>query len=185
MNFLLFLKQYITKPRTVGAVLPSSKYLATKMIENVDFNYSSCIVEYGPGTGVFTERILKKRKKNTMVFLFETNKNFYNLIKEKYRDEPNFYIINNSAEYIGKYLKKYGICKADYIVSGLPFASLPNNISSNILTETEKYLNKHGKFITFQYTLLKKNFIEKYFNEIHIKRELRNVPPAYVLCCTN
>lgn len=141
MNFLLFLKQYITKPRTVGAVFPSSKYLATKMIENVDFNYSSCIVEYGPGTGVFTERILKKRKKNTMVFLFETNKNFYNLIKEKYRDEPNFYIINNSAEYIGKYLKKYGICKADYIVSGLPFASLPNNISSKILTETEKYLN--------------------------------------------
>lgn len=72
MKFLLFLKQYITKPRTVGAVLPSSKYLTTKMIENVDFNYSSCIVEYGPGTGVFTERILKKRKILLFCFLKPT-----------------------------------------------------------------------------------------------------------------
>lgn len=183
MDFLLFLKQYITKPRTVGAVLPSSKYLAGKMIESVDFNHSSCIVEYGPGTGVFTERILKKREKNTIVLIFETNAGFYKLIKEKYQDRPNCYVINDSAEYIGRYLKKHGFDEADYIISGLPFASLPNNISSNILTQTKKYLKKHGKFITFQYTLLKKNFIKKYFNEIQIKRELRNIPPAYVLCC--
>jgi len=72
----------------------------------------------------------------------------------------------------------------DYIVSGLPFASLPKDVSSNILKETQKYLNEEGKFITFQYTLLKKDFIKKYFNEVSIKREVRNVPPAYVICCS-
>lgn len=185
MDKLLFLKQYITQPRTVGALLPSSKYLAAKMIKNINFNCSSCIVEYGPGTGIFTKKILKEREKSTLVLLFETNKNFYNLIKEKYKNEPNFHIFNDSAEYIGKYLKKYGVPKADYVVSGLPFASLPNDISSNILTETKKYLKKGGKFITFQYTLLKRNFIKKYFDEIYIKREWRNVLPAYVFCCSN
>ena len=183
MEILSFLKQYITKPRTVGAILPSSKYLAGKMIENINFNSASCIVEYGSGTGVFTEKIIKRRKKDTMILLFESNQEFCNLLKEKYKDEPNLYIIDDSAEYIDKYLKKYDILWIDYIVSGLPFASLPNKVSSNILEETQKHLNENGKFITFQYTLLKKDFISKYFNEMSIKREIRNVPPAYVFCC--
>lgn len=184
MEILSFLKQYITKPRTVGAILPSSKYLANRMIENINFNSARCIVEYGPGTGVFSEKMIKKRMKETIMLLFESNENFYNMLKEKYEDEPNVYIINDSAEYIGKYLKRYGVLHIDYIISGLPFASLPNEISSNILEETQKYLNEDGKFITFQYTLLKKDFIKKYFNEVMIKRKIRNMPPAYVLYCS-
>jgi phospholipid N-methyltransferase len=183
MELLSFLKQYIEKPRTVGAILPSSKYLANKMVENIDFKSANCIVEYGPGTGVFSEKIIRRRKKETIILLFESNKDFYNMLKEKYKDEPNLHIINDSAEYIGKYLKVYDIPNIDYIVSGLPFASLPNDVSSNILKETQKYLNEDGKFITFQYTLLKKGFIKKYFSEVSIKREVRNVPPAYVLYC--
>ena len=117
------------------------------------------------------------------MLLFESNIEFYNLLKEKYNDEPNVYIINDSAEYVGKYLEKYDIPYIDYIVSGLPFASLPNNVSSDILKQTQKYLKEGGKFITFQYTLLKKDFIEQYFNDVNIKREFRNVPPAYIFCC--
>lgn len=184
MEILSFLKQYITKPRTVGAILPSSKYLASRMIENIDFNTARYIVEYGPGTGVFSEKMIKRRNRETIMLLFESNEDFYTMLKEKYKSEPNVYIINDSAEYVGKYLKKYGVPYIDYIISGLPFASLPNDVSSNILKETQKYLNEDGKFITFQYTLLKKDFIKKYFNEVSIKKEVRNVPPAYVLYCS-
>lgn len=183
MEILSFIKQYIIKPRSVGAILPSSKYLANRMIEEIDFKCTRYIVEYGSGTGVFTEKIVERRKKDTKVLLFESNKEFYDLLKEKYKDEPNIYIINDSAEYIGEYMGKYDIPWIDYIISGLPFASLPKVVSSNILKETQKYLSEDGKFITFQYTLLKKDFIRKYFNEISIKMEVRNVPPAYVLYC--
>jgi len=185
MEILSFLKQYIIKPRTIGAIFPSSKYLASKMIENIDFNYASNIVEFGPGTGVFTEKIIKRRKKDTIILLFESNKEFYSLLKGKYKDEPNLYIINDSAQYIEKYLIRYDIPCVDYIVSGLPFASLPHNVSSNILQQAQKHLKEDGKFITFQYTLLKKDFIEQYFNEVSLKWEVRNIPPAYVFCCSN
>ncbi|WP_315118265.1 rRNA adenine N-6-methyltransferase family protein [uncultured Clostridium sp.] len=184
MERLSFVKQYITKTRTVGAILPSSKYLANKMIENIDFNCASYIVEYGPGTGVFTEKMIKKRKRDTIILLFESNKEFCNLLKEKYKNEPNLYIINDSAEYIEKYIIRYDIPWIDYIVSGLPFASLPHNVSSNILKQTQNHLKEDGKFITFQYTLLKKDFIGQYFKEVGIKREVRNIPPAYVFCCS-
>ena len=183
MKSLIFLKEYITKPRTVGAVLPSSKYLADKMVANIDFDRARCIVEYGPGTGVFTDKILKLRRADTVLILIENNAEFYGQLKNKYRAEANLSIINDSAEHVCKYLPEYGA--ADYIVSGLPFASLPPEVSSNILQETQKCLKHGGKFITFQYTLLKRDFIGGYFRDIEIKRELRNVPPAYVLSCSN
>ena len=183
MELLSFLKQYVTKPRTVGAILPSSKYLASRMIENINFNTARYIVEYGPGTGVFSEKMIKRKNRETKMLLFESNEDFYNMLEEKYKDEHNVYIINDSAEFVGKYLKKYDIPYIDYIVSGLPFASLPKDVSSNILKQTQKYLREGGKFITFQYTLLKKDFIKQYFKQIKIKRELRNVPPAYVFSC--
>ena len=185
MSSFSFITQYLLKPRTVGAVLPSSKYLADKMTQGIDFDNARCIVEYGPGTGVFTEKILKQRKPDTLVLLFEKNIEFYGLLNEKYSKEPKLYIINDSAEYVGKYLIQHGVACADYIVSGLPFASLPYEVSSNILTQTKKYLKQEGSFITFQYSLLKKDFIRQFFHEIAIGMEFRNIPPAYVLCCRN
>jgi len=184
MSSLPFMKQYVSKPKTVGAVLPSSKYLADRIIKYINFDYACYIVEYGPGTGVFTDRMLRERKQDTIILLFECNAEFYKILKQKYKDEQNFYIVNDSAEHIGKYLATYGIPYVDYIVSGLPFASLPRDVSSSILAQTRKYLKEGGRFITFQYTLTMKSFIGQFFNEIGIEREVRNFPPAYVFCCS-
>jgi len=183
MSGFSFIKQYITKPRTVGAVWPSSKYLAKKMIQDIDFASAEYIVEYGPGTGVFTDNILNARNPSTALLLIENNQEFYNLLTEKYPDEPNLYIINGSAEDVGKFMALHNIPHADYIISGLPFASLPQEVSARILSQTKKVLKPNGRFITFQYTMLKRDFIARHFEEITIKRELRNIPPAYVLSC--
>lgn len=180
-----FILQYILNPRTVGAVLPSSSRLAKKMVENIDFSKVKCIVEYGPGTGVFTEELIRRRNKNTIFFIIEYNEKFYKLLKDRYKNEKNIFIVNDSAENIDKYLKINNIEDVDYVVSGLPFASLPKEVSINILKETKKLLDNGGEFITFQYTLFKKDFINKYFKDICIKREIKNIPPAYVLSCKN
>lgn len=52
MRKLSFILQYIINPKTVGAILPSSKFLALKMIKNINFHKAKFIIEYGPGTGV-------------------------------------------------------------------------------------------------------------------------------------
>ena len=176
--------QYITKPRTVGAILPSSKYLARKMAAPVDFDKARYIVEYGPGTGVFTDELLDRRKPHTRLLLLERNPEFASKLAEKYENTEYVTVINDTAEQIGKYLSMYSFPKADYILSGLPFASLPLETSEGILTETKKHLSEGGKFITFQYTLYRKELIARFFCEITITREIRNIPPAYVLCCS-
>ena len=185
MNALRFVLQYILKPRTVGAILPSSKYLAKKMVQNVDFDNADCIVQFGPGTGVFTDEILDRRKPTTRLLLFERNPKFAEMLIKKYSNKQYVTVINDSADQIGKYLGEYQVPKPDYILSGLPFASLPQGVSENILDQAREHLNDNGKFITFQYTLLRKDFIEGFFCDITITREIRNIPPAYVLCCHN
>lgn len=184
MKNLKFLLQYIFKPRTVGAVLPSSKYLAKKMVESINFDTAKCIVEYGPGTGVFTELILASCGPATKVILFEMNEEFCNLLAKRYGTRQNVYIVNASAVNVGAKLAELGLPYADYIVSGLPFASLPQSVTVNILTQTKNCLAPAGQFITFQYSMLKKEMIGRFFSKIEVVREVRNIPPAYVLRCS-
>lgn len=135
-----FIFQYFLNPRKIGAVLPSSNYLAEKMVDRIDFHNAKYIVELGPGTGVFTDKIIKSRIQHTVVMLIESNKEFCTLLQEKYKDEKNLIIINGSAEEIDKYTMDFNIPYLDYVVSGLPFASLPKNASNTILIKTKKLL---------------------------------------------
>ncbi|MGL5353252.1 MAG: SAM-dependent methyltransferase, partial [Clostridium sp.] len=73
MKWLNFLEEYIKSPRTIGAVAPSSERLAKKMIESINFESAECIVEYGPGTGVFTEKLVRNKKRSTILILIEYN----------------------------------------------------------------------------------------------------------------
>ncbi|MCM0648346.1 methyltransferase domain-containing protein [Clostridium swellfunianum] len=185
MRIIKFLSEYLKSPRTVGAVAPSSQKLARKMVSDIDFYNAKCIVEYGPGTGVFTDKLIERKNQNTSLLLLEYSEEFCRQLKEKYKGHENILIINDSAENVDIYLEKYNIKKVDYVVSGLPFASLPKSVSNNILGKTKSILKKDGLFITFQYTLLKREFIAEYFKKIDLERVVFNIPPAYVLKCQN
>jgi len=180
-----FLIEYFKSPRTVGAVAPSSERLAEKMVTDIDFNNAKCIVEFGPGTGVFTDKLVERKRQGTLLLILEYNTEFCKKLEERYSGHENIVIINDSAEKVDKYLKQYDIEKVDYVVSGLPFASLPQGVSNNILTKTRNIIKNDGLFITFQYTLFKKAFIGSYFKDIELDRVVFNLPPAYVLKCQN
>lgn len=122
MEWLSFLKQYMQGPRWMGAIAPSSEVLAAKMVKDIIFEGASCIVEYGPGTGVFTEKLLATRQPGTVLILIENNARFCHLLRKKYGHHRNVHIVHDSAVHVDQYLRQYGVNK---VVSGLPFASLP------------------------------------------------------------
>jgi len=154
------------------------------MVREIDFSRARCVVEYGPGTGVFTEEILAARLEGTVVLLLERNAEFCEVLREKFAGVRDLFVIEDSAENVGEHLRAHGFERACFVISGLPFASLPAEVSENILKNTRGLLGDGGAFITFQYTLLKKKIFAEHFAEIGIKREFRNVPPAYVLTCS-
>ena len=124
----MFLLEYIKNPRYIGAVAPSGKQLASKMISEIDFEKAKCIIEYGPGTGAFTEKILSRVNNDTIVILIEINKEFYRMLKKLYGHKENVIILNESAEHINRILKKYYILIAKQTLRyALPCVKLSKN----------------------------------------------------------
>jgi len=181
VNMLEFLLQFMKNPRIIGAVAPSGKFLAKKMMEPIRFDRAKCIVEYGPGTGSFTKYLVKMKRQDTRLILIEQNHSFCKKLEKKFKNVPEVYVMEGGAEHVISYIKKLGFENADYIISGLPFTSLPSELSAKILNETCKAIGKKGHFITFQYSLVKRKFFEEYFRLTGCLLEMRNLPPAYVL----
>lgn len=181
----LFFRQYLKNLRTVGAVAPSSRYLARKMTEAIDFDVAKVIVEYGPGTGAITSELVRQLQPGTRLLVIESNQVFYRHLRDIYRGHKSIEIIHDSAANTAQLLKARKLKTPDYIISGLPFAALPPDVSREILDTTVQLLGSTGVFVTFQYTLLKRELFEAYFDNLQITREVRNLPPAYVFQCTN
>ena len=145
-----FLKEFIRENKTVGSLTPSSRYLASKMLDSIDYSTINVIVELGPGTGVFTRRIAKNLPENVFLLVFELNEEFYLQLNEEF-NQPNVVIIHDSAEQILKYLKEFKFKNADIVISSLPLANFDEDLRSLLLNKIYESLNEEGKFIKFQY----------------------------------
>ncbi len=170
----------------MGAELLSfmRQYLAQRMMAKIDFENARYLVEYSPGRGAFTGYLLKARKQDTVLLLFENNREFYELLQKKFGHEPNLYIIHDSAALIGEYMEKHHIPWIDYAVSSVPLTRLSIHEATSILNQTKKHLIQGGRLISFQYSLTKQGLFQAYFKKIEVSREMRNLPPAYVICCS-
>lgn len=182
MSFLL---EYIKNPRLIGAIAPSGKELTKKMMVPVNFQKAKVIVEFGPGTGSFTRDLVIRRKPSTTLILIEQNERFCRELRELLCNQPNLHIIHGNAEKICEYLEQLGFDHADFIVSGLPFTSLPTDVSNRILCAAQKALGASGRFITFQYSMVKRKFFERYFEISHVLKAVKNLPPANILVMKN
>lgn len=177
-----FLRQFWREKRNIGAMAPSSRFLADKMLENIDFSKATVIVELGPGTGVFTEKIISELSPDSKLLVFEVNDTFYENLKRTITD-TRVLLIHDSAERIEHYLSKYHLGKANAVISSLPLANFPSELRSSILTAAHSCLEDSGKYIQFQYSLQAKKELENYYSKIAISFTPLNFPPAFVYTC--
>ena len=115
-----FFSEFVKERKTVGAIVPSSKFLASKMLKRIDFNKNQNIVELGPGTGIFTNEILKKMSLGSNLISIELNKSFHNQLSHKFKSDYRFTSVLGSAEDISNAIQKKNINTADIIITYLP-----------------------------------------------------------------
>ena len=178
-----FLKEFLNKNNQVGAIAPSSKYLTKKMMGNLVLSEANVVIELGPGTGVFTKKLLELIGPKTKLLVIEINTSFYNSLKQQLND-PRLTLINGSATDISLYLKQLKLPDADVIISSLPLAVLPSFLRNRIVLSASGALSRKGKYVQFQYTLQSQKMLEKVFSSVKIKSCLLNIPPAFVYTCT-
>jgi len=181
-NIQSFTKQFIKDKKMVGSIIPSWRYLVNKIIKQIDFKKDNVIVEFGPGTGAFTFKLIKKLEENSKLFVFELNEAFYNNLKSKISD-PRVILINDSAEKIGKYLAIHNLSKADVIISSLPLTNLSEEIRLSIVNNAYTSLKQKGKFIQYQYSSTAKELLMNTYKEVKILYIIINMPPAIIYVC--
>ncbi len=177
-----FFKEAVKTLKTSGTVMPSSSFLAKKMLQNIHFASADIIVELGPGNGAITKFILRKLHLTATLICFEINDNFYKtLIKIEH---SQLIVIKASAENLNEELRKIGVSEVNYIISSLPLTIIPEKITDVILTQSYQLLKTNGTFTQYQYSLSNLKKLKLFFRDsISLKFELLNFPPAFIYLC--
>lgn len=162
---------------------PSSRFLAAKMLNHIPIEKAKVIVELGPGTGVFTEKILQMLGEHTQLIVIELNDDFFNALSEKL-NHPNLHLRHGSADKIGIYLDELGFEKADLIISSLPLANFPNELRKEVIEIVKDCLIENGKFVQFQYSLQSLKSLKRNFRTVKVNFTAFNFPPAFIYTCT-
>ena len=175
--FIQFLRGFIKHPVMVGSVIPSSKMLIDKMLDPVDWPECRLFVEYGPGVGTFTEHVLQRLPADATLIAIDTNSDFTDYLNRKFRDSRLIAVTGSAAD-TRKIMAEAGFEEADYILSGLPFSTLPPGIGPKIAAETAAALRPGGCFLVYQFSPKVRDFLAPHFDRIEKGFEWRNVPPA-------
>jgi len=72
----------------------------------------------------------------------------------------------------------HGFESADYVLSGLPFSTLPPGVGPAIADATHSVLRSGGAFLVYQFSPKVKDFLTPHFVTIDHDMEWWNVPPA-------
>ena len=172
-----FLVGFIKHPVMVGSVIPSSKVLIDKMLAPVDWDNCKLFVEYGPGVGTFTQQILDRLAPDATLLTIDTNSDFTDYLNGKFTDS-RLEAVTGSAASVRKIMADRGFENADYILSGLPFSTLPPGIGPKIAAETAAALRPGGAFLVYQFSPKVRDFIAPHFERIDKGFEWVNIPPA-------
>ncbi|MGL4864338.1 class I SAM-dependent methyltransferase [Cetobacterium sp.] len=179
----MFIKEFFKNTKQIGAIFPSSIFLAKAMVSQIDYTNIDVLVELGAGNGVFTKEILKRKSSDTKFIIFEINSKFYKLLKKKYSHLNNVYIFKEKAENLDKVMLNLGLQKIDYVISGLPFLNIPKTNRNKIFQSISIFLEK--ELILFQYTKLLESELRLKYRLINRKYVLLNAPPAYIYTLKN
>ena len=174
---MMFLRGFIKHPVMVGSIIPSSKQLIDKMLAPVKWDECRLFVEYGPGVGTFTEHVLRRMPADATLIAIDTNPDFTDYLNRKFRDSRLIAVTGSAAD-TRKIMAEAGFEEADYILSGLPFSTLPSGVGPAIAAETHAALRKGGAFLVYQFSPKVRDFIAPHFQRIDKGMEWINVPPA-------
>jgi phospholipid N-methyltransferase len=172
-----FLRGFLKNPVMVGSIIPSSRTLIDRMLSPVDWKETRLFVEYGPGVGTFTRPILEKLGPDAKLVTIDTNPEFTAYLKESVPD-PRLVPVTGSASDVEKILRDRGFDKADYVLSGLPFSTLPPGVGDEIAEATARVIRPGGAFLVYQFSPKVLDFIKPWFQRIDRGFEWINVPPA-------
>jgi len=181
-QFFLFACNFVKHPNMVGWRLPSSPFVVDGVLKQVDWDNARVIVEYGPGVGTFTTKVLDRMRPDATLIALEINPDFFKFLGKSLRD-PRFHLVQESAADIDAVLSRLGISHVDYVISGIPFKTLPHALRDTIVRKTHDVLKPTGSFLVYQLSKVALPHLENVFGTVKRDFELLSFIPAHMFYC--
>ena len=173
----VFARGFLAHPKMVGSVIPSSRFTIRKMLAPVDWKRCEVFVEYGPGVGTFCQPVLDRLRPDGALIVIDTNPLYVDYLRDTIVD-PRFHAVLGSAADVESIVRNHGYDGADYVLSGLPFSTLPEGIGPQIAAATHRILRPGGAFLVYQFSKRARDFMAPHFKRIDSGFEWLNVLPC-------
>ncbi len=180
---LLFARAFFRHPLMLGSVIPSSRFLIREVLDPIQWGRARVIVEYGPGVGTITGEILERMHPSATLIAIETNPDFVRYLRQAFPDE-RLRVVQGSAAQVRTILQQHGFSDASYIISGIPFSTLPAAQREHILRDTKAALEPGGSFLVYQFSSRVLADLKRIFGEVERGFQLLNILPAHLFFCT-
>ena len=181
-QILLFGRNFIKHPKMLGSLIPSSRFLVNKVLGEVDWARGRVFLEYGPGVGTFTTEILRRMRPDAVLIALETNADFVRFLRGKIHDD-RLHVVHGSAVEADSALARLSLSHADYVISGIPYTTIPPEVRELILRKTHSVLHPNGAFLVYQFTRTVLPYLQQVFGRVHQGFEPLNVMPARLFFC--
>ena len=173
----VFFRGFVEHPKMVGSIIPSSRFTIDKMLAPVKWDECKLFVEYGPGVGTFCRPVLERMRRDGTLIVIDTNPLYIDYLKKTISD-GRFHAVLGSAADVEDIVRAHGFEHADYVLSGLPFSTLPDGIGPEIAAATHRVLRSGGAFLVYQFSAAARDFMAKHFARIDSGFEALNVLPC-------
>ncbi len=182
-RILLFARNFLKHPAMLGSVIPSSPFLVNDVLSQVNWDRARVIVEYGPGVGTITQEILKRMRPDAVLVAIELNSEFVDFLTQKI-DDPRLRVVHRSARDVREVLAELELTRADYIISGIPYSNIADDVRRDILKQTRELLNPDGALLVYQFTRTVLPYLKSNFASVEQNVQLLNILPARIFHCT-
>jgi phospholipid N-methyltransferase len=179
---LLFGRTFLRHPRMLGSVVPSSRFLISRVLRQADWGYTRVVVEAGPGVGTLTTGILDRLRHDGTVVAFEMNRTFVTHLRGEIGD-PRLAVLHRSAADAGPVLVERGTGPVDLLVSGIPLSGLTPPARLELLMGWRRLLSPGGVVVVYQFTRSALPDLRRVFGHVRQEFEPLNVLPAWVWRC--
>lgn len=180
---VLFAKNFLKHPQMLGSFVPSSPFLVNQLLGHFDWRRASVIVEFGPGIGNITRQILKRMRPDAALVAIELNPEFVQFLRSEV-DDPRLRVVEGSALDIRETLNSLQLPMADYVISGIPFSTIPHQFRCDILRESRDMLQPDGAMLVYQFTRTVLPYLKRNFTRVQEDFALLNILPARIFHCT-
>lgn len=175
----VFIEGFIRHPVMVGSIIPSSRFTIAKMLGRVKWDECKLFVEYGPGVGTFCRPVLDRLPRDGALIVIDTNPLYIDYLRRTITDS-RFTAVLGSAADVEEIVRAHGHEKADYVLSGLPFSTLPDGVGPAIAAATHRVIRPGGAFLVYQFSTRARDFMARHFTRIDKDFEPLNVLPCHL-----